>query len=45
MTVSSEKSLINSNGMISQRSHDMSSMKWKNYDVQGDEKYFPSAYF
>jgi hypothetical protein len=45
MTIGSQESLINCNGWISQCFDGMSSMKLKNYDVQGDEKYFSSAHF
>ena len=44
MTISSQKGIINRYGMISQCAHDLSSMKWKNYDVQSDEKYFSTTY-
>ena len=44
MTIGSQKSIIDSDGMISQCFDGMSSMKLKNHDVQGDEKYFSSTY-
>jgi hypothetical protein len=44
MTTGSKKGVIYSNGVISQCFDGMSSVKLKNYDVQGDEKYFSSTY-
>jgi hypothetical protein len=45
MTVGSQESIIHCNGVISQCVDDMSSMKLKNDDVQGDEKYFSTSHF
>jgi hypothetical protein len=45
MTIGSQKSFIHRYGMISQCSHDMSSMKLKNHDVQSDEKHISAAHF
>jgi hypothetical protein len=45
MTIGSQESFIDSYGRISQCFNGLSSMKWKNYDVQGDEKYFSTSHF
>jgi hypothetical protein len=44
MTIGSQESIIDSDGVISQCFDGMSSVKLKNHDVQGDEKYFSTTY-
>ena len=45
MTTRSQKSALNRDGRISQCANARSTRKLKNYDVQGDEKHFPTADF